>query len=610
MRIPEIRPLVKRSSTLLVETLVGMSSTLRQPNFALLLGLAWLLIVIQLLAQNWGDTAKILLDTDDAMRLAQVHDWLAGRGWYDLVQPRVEPPFGLESHWSRLIDAGLAGLLWAFGRFFDPEMAERLMRAVWPMLWLIPTMAGAAAIAWRIAGREAAVAGLLLALVGLPAFVQFRPGRIDHHNVQIALALLAVAATVWSDRVRWAAWAAGAVTGFALAIGLECLPYLIVCGAAFTVRYVVDRAGARAAADYGLAVSASAIAGFFIIVAPTHWMRGLCDAIAVNWVALVTIGGLGLALAGRVAHERMASRLIFALAIATAASALFLAIEPRCLRGPFAMMDPAAWSIWAADVAEMQPLIPMLVKNPVTALGLAIFPTVTLLAMLVLLRSAELRRDFGFLTAGAAFLAGAVTTLAAIKGYPYATWLGMPLVAAFALHLFALLRLHTLVPRFLVGLLLTPAGLSVGAMGIAGATGIEDHSNVSAPEREACFATASYTSLAHLPVGLIAADVDFGPFLLALTPHSVLAAPYHRLSFGIVAMHDAFVSPPEVAHAILDRHKVTYLMTCASLPPSAPIETRSDASLRGQLRAGAVPAWLEPVPGSGPLVVYRLKAAG
>src|SRR6185436_17267091 len=139
--------------------------------------------------------------------------------------------------------------------------------------WLLPVIAGAAAIAWRIAGREAALIALLLAVVGLPAFHQFRPGRIDHHNVQIALAVLAVAATVWSDRLRCAAWAAGAVTGLALAVGLECLPYLAACGAAFAARYVIDRAGARAAADYGLALGTSSVVAFFIIVGPDHWTR-------------------------------------------------------------------------------------------------------------------------------------------------------------------------------------------------------------------------------------------------------------------------------------------------------------------------------------------------
>src|SRR5262245_54262321 len=240
----------------------------RQPNFALLLGLAWLLVVLQLVTQHWSETAQTLLDTDDAMRLAQLRDWLGGQGWYDLHFSRVQPPLGYDSHWSRLIDAGLAGTLWLFGLFVEPALAERLMRTVWPMLWLIPTMAGTAAIAWRIAGREAALIALLLALVGLPAFHQFRPGRIDHHNVQIALSVLVVAATVWSDRVRWTALAAGALTGLAIGVGLECLPYLLVCAIAVALRYVLDRAAAPAAADYGLALAASATAAFFVVVGP------------------------------------------------------------------------------------------------------------------------------------------------------------------------------------------------------------------------------------------------------------------------------------------------------------------------------------------------------
>ena len=74
----------------------------------------------------------------------------------------------------------------------------------------------------------------------------------------------------------------------------------------------------------------------------------------------------------------------------------------------------------------------------------------------------------------------------------------MPLVAAFALHLFALLRLQSLVPRFAVGVLLTPAVLSVGAISIANAAGFGDATTAStAPERDACFKTASYAPLAQ-----------------------------------------------------------------------------------------------------------------
>ena len=242
------------------------NNLLRQPNFAALVALVWLLVALALLLQYWTQTAETLFDTDDAMRLAQLRDWLAGQGWFDLHQARMQPPEGYDTHWSRLIDAGLAGLLFLFGLFTDAASAERLMRAWWPLLWLLPTIAGMAAIAWRIAGREAATVALLLALVGVPAYQQFTPGRIDHHNVQIALTMLAVAATVWSDRWRWGATAAGLLTGLALAIGFEAVPYLAACGAVFALRYVLDRESAGDLAPTAGALAASAIAGFFVTI--------------------------------------------------------------------------------------------------------------------------------------------------------------------------------------------------------------------------------------------------------------------------------------------------------------------------------------------------------
>src|SRR5215470_10381762 len=236
-----------------------MSSS-RQPHFALLLVAAWLLVVLQLLIQDWSSLTVVIGDSDDAMRLVQVHRFLAGQNWFDLHEARIAPPLGYDSHWSRLIDAGLAGLFLAFQSVVDAPFAERLMLAVWPVLWLIPTIGAAAAIAWRLAGREAALIVLLMAVLGVPGWSQFRLGRIDHHNVQIALSLLAVAATVWSDRVRWAAYAAGAVTGLALAVGLESLLLLALCGAALALRYMYDADAAPPLRAYGMSLAASALA--------------------------------------------------------------------------------------------------------------------------------------------------------------------------------------------------------------------------------------------------------------------------------------------------------------------------------------------------------------
>jgi hypothetical protein len=99
------------------------SARLRSPNIALLLGLAWLVIVAQLLADHWAETAQTLPDMDDAMRLVQVREFLAGRGWFDLHELRLGPPDGYDTHWSRLIDAGIAGLFLMLRQFTDGAFA-------------------------------------------------------------------------------------------------------------------------------------------------------------------------------------------------------------------------------------------------------------------------------------------------------------------------------------------------------------------------------------------------------------------------------------------------------------------------------------------------------
>src|SRR5215813_4721097 len=94
-------------------------------NFAACLALAWVLIAAQLLTQYWIATADTLFDSDDAMRLVQLRGLLAGHGWFNLHEARIDPPVGYDSHWSRLIDAGLAGLFLLFNLVVDNAMAER-----------------------------------------------------------------------------------------------------------------------------------------------------------------------------------------------------------------------------------------------------------------------------------------------------------------------------------------------------------------------------------------------------------------------------------------------------------------------------------------------------
>jgi hypothetical protein len=369
---------------------------------------------------------------------------------------------------------------------------------------------------------------------------------------------------------------------------------------------VIDPGFARAASRYGVALATSSLAGFFAVVGPAHWVRGVCDEIAINWLALTVIGGFGLAFAARFESDSMPVRCAKILLVGVAAIALFLWIEPRCLRGPYAMMDPTVWPIWLAHVHEMKPLIGLIAESPLTGIAIAAFPALALLAALVLARSGETRRDFGFLVASAIFLTAAATTIAAVKAASYLIWLAMPLVACFALHLFAALRLRSLVPRVAIGLLLTPAVLSLGAITIANAAGLGAYDRFSRSASDTCFRNESYGALAKLPPGLIATDIDYGPFLLALTPHAVLAAPYHRLSDAILTAHRALALPPADARFVLTRTHTDYVVTCGTHLTGLAAADR-EASLWGRLQAGDVPSWLESVPVAGPFAVYRMK---
>jgi hypothetical protein len=584
-------------------------SAMRPPRFGVLLGLVWLLVAAALLAQYWATTAETLLDTDDAMRLVQMRAWLAGQGWFDLHQPRLQPPLGYDPHWSRLIDVGLAGYVTLLGAAVEPAQAERLMRATWPLLWLLPTMSAMAAIAWRLAGREAAVMVLLLAALGIPAYQQFTPGRIDHHNVQIALTMLAVAATVWSDRVRLAAMLAGALTALTLAVGFEALPYLALCGAAMALRYVVDRAGSAALCAYGISLAVATLAAFLISVGPERWGRSVCDALAVNLTAGAIAGGLLLALAGHLSPQEPRRRAVAVAVAAVAAAAITFGLEPRCLGGPYAMVDPAIWPAWLADVRENLSLVAAFRKNPLTATGIVTFPAVALVGVLLLARERRHREDFAFLTAGAMLALAIVVTVAVIRADSYAIWLGMPFVAAVSLQLCNGLRLKAAVARFAATLLLTPMVLSAAGISLVAAAGYEDKESFSRPASRSCFRTDSYAPLARLRPGLVAGDTSFGPYLLALTPHMALAAPYHRLSAGILAAHRALTAPPRIAREILDRWGVDYVVICDPFRPSGLGEADAANSLWGRLRAGDVPSWLESVPETEGRVLraYRLR---
>src|SRR5688572_3946952 len=76
-------------------------------------GIAWLsgwalAAVILIAGAGMAAIAQDFSEPDNAMRLVRVRDMLAGQGWFDNVQHRLNPPDGTPMHWAQWIDAMLA----------------------------------------------------------------------------------------------------------------------------------------------------------------------------------------------------------------------------------------------------------------------------------------------------------------------------------------------------------------------------------------------------------------------------------------------------------------------------------------------------------------------
>ncbi|MBE7219095.1 MAG: hypothetical protein INR64_11540, partial [Caulobacteraceae bacterium] len=206
-------------------------------------------------------------DTDDATRLVLVRDLLAGRGWFDQRITRLQPPEGVYLHWSRLLDGGIAAWETGWRLVLPPARAEWMTRATWPLLWVLAAVAATlvearalAGVTGRVVRRRplaamAVLAAAVICVVDLQLYwAQFQPGRIDHHDVQITLALVAAAGGLQA-RGRAGAVVAGLATGLGLAIGLEALIFETAVAAAFGARLLFDRREAGRTGAYGLALA-------------------------------------------------------------------------------------------------------------------------------------------------------------------------------------------------------------------------------------------------------------------------------------------------------------------------------------------------------------------
>jgi hypothetical protein len=453
----------------------------------------------------------------------------------------------------------------------------------------------------------AAFAAVWLVFLSAPSFGQFAPGRIDHHAPQIVLLMATLGFFVRGLEAPRAMLGAAAAMALSFAISLENLPFFAALIASIALLFIRDGERAR---EYALCFALGLLLvfplSFAAVIAPARYALSACDAFSAVHLAAVLIGAAGLGALALLA-PRLTTALRRALGVALVGAAVLATIlltAPHCLGDPLGGLDPLLRDLWLSHVTEAKHLSAFADDPP--TLGATAAPVLLGLAAALVFAwrgRGVVRRRWATLAAMIAI--GFVAALWQIRVFSSVTPLAM---VALACAVAAATRplAHSTVLRALAA---SVAALVVSPMGLALALQSVDDA-VPRPSGRACLEASALAPLASLAPARIAAPIDLGAHLLAFTPHSVLAAPYHRDNHGDRIVVDAFLASPAQAERLLRDAGVDLVLWCAGGATASALETRAPAGLAAALAHGEAPAFLTQIPlPETPVRVFALRPA-
>ncbi len=611
-------------------------------TLAVVLGVWAVFLFPSLAALALYGAAAGALDQDDAMRLVQVRDLLAGQGWFDNMQYRLGPGGGTAMHWSRVVDAPIAGLMLVsaalLGPWLGPAAAEGAVIVAWPLLLALVPLAAAVVALHRLEGRVTAVLGGVLMAQMLVHTRAFAPTALDHHNVQVALLVLAAGLAMVGlarpDRGPGPAAGAGLAVATSLAVGIETLPHLAALGAFMALHWALRGAAARPATVAFAAALGLGAAALFAATAPAEaWRGGFCDAFSADQAVPLLTAAAGLALAALALSDRPALLRLAALAaVAVLVGAVTLIWAPACLASPLDALDPRLRALWFDRVAEARPLFESVATTAPYLVPLIVVWLLGMAATIALVLAGRGRE--AWVLVGLMLLVSLPMTLwqnrAAIFIGPLAA---LPLGALIGrlygrgvagaraglrLAALALFALSTPQVWALAATRLAPSGTAAPGAPAGGDTGgptaaatATEGSAALGTQPEDCLTAEAFATLAALPPGLVSGSSNLGAFVLLHTPHRALSAPYHRNQAGMLAELRIGYGTDAAAAEELRAQGVDYVIACDGDPEYA-AEGRGDLGFGFRLVAGGVPGFLEPVAAAeGAAVrVYLVRAGG
>lgn len=544
-------------------------------------------------------------DPDNAMRLAQVRDLVAGQSWFDTTQYRTNPAGGGgPTHWSRFIDAPIAGLIGLFGLFLDPGTAERVVLAAYPPLLALPLLLLLSRILQRLGDRASVFFGLAIAATTISYLHHFAPLNIDHHNWQVLLSV-----TLLWLALRPPSFANGLLSALVASIyveiSLEGFPFLGLFWALFVFDWLRDRAGADRLRGFSAGMILLPALWSLPFRGPAYLSSVFCDSFSLPYILAAALAGTVFAIAISLRPTATLTRRLGIVLVAGIMAAAGLVLTgPSCLAGPFGELEPFVRTYWYDPIFEGRPLWE---QTPARMLGYGISTVVGVAASFwACLRARGRPESENWVRLVLVISFGVIVACLVVRTIAVAHAFMIPAFAALAAALWRRADTQSNSLRRLGGVLLFMLAIPTIDMALgfrlmalsAGSPAVES----AAPP---CL-DRGRIALADEPPTLLFSAVNIAPTLLIRTPHSVVTTGHHRNHATLHRVLSAFLAPPALARPLVSAGGARYLVFCdeelARLAPGNP------DGLAARLLAGAPIDWLEPQPrlSSGSFHVHRI----
>jgi hypothetical protein len=558
--------------------------------------LIWIAVSALLILITRGQIATGMgWDPDDQLRLVQLRDWLGGQSWFDTTQYRIGEPDSQPMHWPRWVEVPLALLVLLLNPLIGPAAAETTAMVVVPLITLGLAMWLVARITEQVFDRPVAILAATLTATSVPIVAQIRPMRVDHHGWQIVLALTALWTMFWPDK-RKGGIALGAALALWLSISLEGLPI----SAAFIVllvwRWVFQtEEGVRLFWTLLSFLSVSVLlylgsqGGFDIAI-------NYCDALSPSHLLACTAGAAVILPAIKWLPANIPMRVACLGLAGVPALAIFYSLSPQCVGGAFNTMDPLVREYWLVNVLEGLPIWYQNGKTMVTLLGGSIIVGLGSLIYIARVRPERIDRDRLFVLVYA-FLWALVLSLLVQRATAVAAAFALPFLAWVVRQAFLRARgikngLTRIFATAAVVLLIMPGPLAIA---LFNSVSVEDEKIEDEAENTMCKSDESLHRLNALPRANILSPFDYGPRILLLTPHSVLATSHHRNDQAMGDQIRIFTASPNMARSLLEAHNIRYIVACDGEAELGIYAKRHPEGLWARLVEDEKPDWLQPV---------------